>query len=140
MPWAEMARFINQTPNLDRIAQNGMRFNNCFCTNALCEPSRATILTGTYNHINEVTTIGAHLDNRQENAAKTVRADALLEFRMNYTNLVTRSFATSHRAQDSPLDFDHIRRMCTRLKSYMINPEAGRQGNLGKAPQISPAS
>ena len=87
-------------------------------------------LTGTYNHINEVTTIGAHLDNRQENAAKTVRADALLEFRMNYTNLVTRSFATSHRAQDSPLDFDHIRRMCTRLKSYMINPEAGRQGNV----------
>ena len=63
-------------------------------------------------------------------AAKTVRADALLEFRMNYTNLVTRSFATSHRAQDSPLDFDHIRRMCTRLKSYMINPEAGRQGNV----------
>ncbi len=63
-------------------------------------------------------------------AAKAVRADALLEFRMNYTNLVTRSFATSHRAQDSPLDFDHIRRMCTRLKSYMINPEAGRQGNV----------
>ena len=65
-----------------------------------------------------------------ENAAKTVRADALLEFRMNYTNLVTRSFAISHQAQDSPLDFDHIRRMCTRLKSYMINPETGRQGNV----------
>ena len=64
---------INQTPHLDRIAQDGMRFNNCFCTNALCEPSRATILTGTYNHINEVTTIGAHLDNRQENLAKILQ-------------------------------------------------------------------
>ena len=64
---------INQTPHLDRIAQDGMRFNNCFCTNALCEPSRATILTGTYNHINEVTTIGAHLDNRQENVAKILQ-------------------------------------------------------------------
>ena len=63
-------------------------------------------------------------------AAKGVRSDALLEFRMNYTNLVTRSYATSHRAQDSPLDFDHIRRMCTRLRSYMIDPEAGREGNV----------
>jgi arylsulfatase A-like enzyme len=64
---------INQTPNLDRIAQGGMRFNNCFCTNSLCEPSRATILTGTYNHVNRVTTIGAHLDNRQENIAKILQ-------------------------------------------------------------------
>ena len=64
---------INQTPNLDRIAQGGMLFNNCFCTNSLCEPSRAAILTGTYNHINEVTTIGAHIDNRQENVAKILQ-------------------------------------------------------------------
>jgi len=63
-------------------------------------------------------------------AAKAVRPDALLEFRMNYTNLVTRSFATSHRAQDAPYDFDHIRRMCTRLKSYIINPAAGKAGNV----------
>ncbi len=41
-----------QTPNIDRIAKEGMRFGNSFCTNALCAPSRATLLTGTYNHIN----------------------------------------------------------------------------------------
>ncbi len=64
---------INKTPNLDRIAHGGMRFNNCFCTNALCEPSRATILTGTYNPINDFTTIGAHLDNTQENIAKILQ-------------------------------------------------------------------
>jgi alpha-galactosidase len=63
-------------------------------------------------------------------AVKAVRPDALIEFRMNYSNLVTRSFATSHRAQDAPYDFDHIRRMCTRLKSYMINPELGESGNV----------
>jgi len=39
---------INQTPNIDRIAEDGMRFNNCFCTNSICTPSRATILTGTH--------------------------------------------------------------------------------------------
>jgi len=64
---------INTTPNLDRIANEGMRFNNCFCTNSLCEPSRAAILTGTYNHVNGVTTIGAHIDNRQENVAKVLQ-------------------------------------------------------------------
>jgi alpha-galactosidase len=61
---------------------------------------------------------------------KAVRSDALIEFRMNYSNLVTRSFATSHRAQDAPFDFDHIRRMCTRLKSYIINPDLGKTGNV----------
>lgn len=40
------------TPNIDRIAKEGMRFTNSFVTNGLCAPSRATLLTGTYNHIN----------------------------------------------------------------------------------------
>ncbi|MBT5832639.1 MAG: sulfatase-like hydrolase/transferase, partial [Candidatus Latescibacteria bacterium] len=56
---------INETPNLDRIANEGMRFNNCFCTNAICGPSRAAILTGTYNHINGMTTLGTKMDGRQ---------------------------------------------------------------------------
>ncbi len=55
---------INVTPNLDRIANEGMRFDNCFCTNSICSPSRATILTGTYNHVNGVTTLSTPLDNR----------------------------------------------------------------------------
>ncbi len=55
---------INKTPNLDRIADGGMRFDNCFCTNSICTPSRAAILTGTYNHINGVTTLATHMDNR----------------------------------------------------------------------------
>lgn len=55
---------VNRTPNLDRIAQGGMRFDNCFCTNSICSPSRATILTGTFNHVNNVTTLGSSLDNR----------------------------------------------------------------------------
>ena len=40
------------TPNIDRIANEGMRFGNAFTTNALCGPSRGTLLTGTYSHIN----------------------------------------------------------------------------------------
>src|SRR5690625_3518443 len=57
---------VNETPNLDRIAEEGMRLDNCFCTNSICAPSRATILTGTYSHVNGVMTLGDKFDNRQE--------------------------------------------------------------------------
>jgi arylsulfatase A-like enzyme len=43
---------INQTPNLDRLAAAGMRFDRCYVTNALCGPSRATLLTSKYSHLN----------------------------------------------------------------------------------------
>ena len=61
---------INRTPNLDRIADEGMRFDNYFCTNGICTPSRAAILTGTYNHINGVTTPSTHMDNRLQTYPK----------------------------------------------------------------------
>jgi arylsulfatase A-like enzyme len=45
---------VNQTPNLDRIAKEGVRFERCFAVNSICSPSRATILTGKYSHLNGV--------------------------------------------------------------------------------------
>lgn len=45
---------IIQTPNLDRIAHEGMRLQNTFVTNALCAPSRGTVLTGLYSRRNGV--------------------------------------------------------------------------------------
>jgi arylsulfatase A-like enzyme len=55
---------INRTPHLDRIAEGGMRFDNCFCTNSICTPSRAVILTGTHSHVSGVTTLNTPIDNR----------------------------------------------------------------------------
>jgi arylsulfatase A-like enzyme len=40
------------TPNIDRIAENGMRFNRCLVTNSICGPSRATVISGKYSHLN----------------------------------------------------------------------------------------
>ena len=65
---------INATPHLDRIAEGGMRFDNCFCTNSICTPSRAAILTGTYNHVNGVTTLSTHMDNRLPTFVKDLQA------------------------------------------------------------------
>jgi arylsulfatase A-like enzyme len=43
---------LNQTPNIDRLAKEGMRFNRCLVPNSICGPSRATVLTGKYSHLN----------------------------------------------------------------------------------------
>ena len=56
---------INATPGIDRLATEGMRFDACFCTNSICSPSRASILTGTYSHVNGVTTLDTPFDARQ---------------------------------------------------------------------------
>ena len=40
------------TPNIDRIANEGALLENALCTNAICGPSRASILTGKYSHVN----------------------------------------------------------------------------------------
>ena len=46
---------VNQTPHLDRLAKEGALFTSVFATNSICTPSRATILTGQYSHLNGVT-------------------------------------------------------------------------------------
>ncbi len=43
---------IAPTPNIDRLANEGVMLTNAFCTNAICGPSRAAILTGKYSHVN----------------------------------------------------------------------------------------
>ena len=45
---------LDPTPNLDKLARNGVVFDNVFCTNSICTPSRASILTGQYSHRNGV--------------------------------------------------------------------------------------
>jgi len=64
---------INQTPNMDRIADEGVRLDNCFCTNSICTPSRASILTGKYSHLNGVPTLRESMDQRQMTAPKLLQ-------------------------------------------------------------------
>src|SRR5215211_222854 len=64
---------INQTPNLDRLGREGMRLDACLCTNSICAPSRASILTGTYSHVNGVLTLDEGLDGRQTTFPQLLR-------------------------------------------------------------------
>lgn len=64
---------INKTPNIDRIAAEGIRFNHCFCTNSVCAPSRAVILTGKYSHLNGKTDNHGHFDGSQQTLPKLLR-------------------------------------------------------------------
>lgn len=45
-------RKLLDTPNIDRIAKEGMRFDRCLVPNSICGPCRACVLTGKYNHAN----------------------------------------------------------------------------------------
>ena len=64
---------INKTPNLDRLAKEGMLFNNCFCTNSICAPSRAVILTGKHSHINGVIDNRKRFDGAQQTFTKLLQ-------------------------------------------------------------------
>lgn len=66
---------VNSTPHLDRIADEGVRLDAVYCTNSICSPSRASILTGTYSHINGVSSIWTELDYRVPTFVDVLKAE-----------------------------------------------------------------
>ena len=64
---------INKTPNMDRLAAEGVRFDRFFVTNSICTPSRAVMLTGKYSHLNGVPVFNS-IDGSQPNVAKYLQA------------------------------------------------------------------
>ena len=65
---------VNTTPNIDRLAEEGMLFENCLVTNSICAPSRATVLTGKYSHLNGQTVNGPAFDGSQQTFPKILQA------------------------------------------------------------------
>ena len=64
---------VNQTPNIDRLANEGVRFQNSFVANSICTPSRATLLTGQYSHLNGVPAFN-RFDGTRDHVAKQLQA------------------------------------------------------------------
>lgn len=64
---------VNPTPNIDRLAAQGMLFRNSFCTNSICGPSRAVIQTGKHSHKNGFMSNGNSFDWDQQTFPKLLK-------------------------------------------------------------------
>jgi arylsulfatase A-like enzyme len=91
---------VNRTPRIDEIADTGVRFEHCFATNALCSPSRASILTGTYSHVNGVTTLDTPIDAAQPTFVSQLKA-------AGYRTAIVGKWHMGHGEGHDPEGFDH---------------------------------
>ena len=57
---------LNPTPNIDRLARAGMRFDRCYVGNSICCPSRATLLTGKHSHANGILANSKNFNHEQQ--------------------------------------------------------------------------
>lgn len=87
---------LNRTQNIDRLAREGVLFNRSFCTNSICAPSRAVLLTGKYSHLNGVVDNFVAFDGSQQTFPKLLQ-------RAGYA---TGLFGKWHLKSD-PTGFDH---------------------------------
>ncbi len=88
---------LNQTPNIDRLAVEGMRFDRCYVTNSICGPCRATVLTGKYSHKN-----GFYVNENSQFDGSQVTFPKLLR-REGYQTAVIGKW----HLQSDPIGFDH---------------------------------
>ena len=64
---------LNPTPTLDKLASEGIVMENTFCNNSVCSPSRASILTGQYSHINGVRSLGGKVAEENQTLPLEIR-------------------------------------------------------------------
>src|SRR5690625_91114 len=66
---------VNHTPHLDRIAAEGVRMDAVYCTNSICTPSRASLLSGSYSHVNGCPSIFSEFDYRVPTYVQALQRD-----------------------------------------------------------------
>ena len=110
---------VNPTPNIDKLASQGMLFKNSFCTNSICGPSRAVIMTGKHSHKNGFMNNGNSFDWNQQTFPKLLQ-------KAGYT---TALYGKSH-LKGTPQGFDDWKVLPGQGLYYnpdMITPEGKKQ-------------
>ena len=90
---------LDPTPNIDRLAREGVRLTNCFCTNAICVPSRATIITGKYSHTNGARTLNNGIRPANQSLAHLIKA-------AGYETAVVGKWHLKH--EPAPFDYYYV--------------------------------
>lgn len=94
---------INRTPAVDRLADEGMRFDRAFCSNSICSPARATLLTGAYSHVHGMTTLeqpGQKFDADQPTFPQMLQASG-------YQTAIVGKWHLGHGEKSDPRGFDY---------------------------------
>ena len=91
---------VIKTENIDRIAKEGARLDACCCTNSICSPSRANILSGLYSHKNGVMCLEDNFDNRQKTFAHVFHEQG-------YQTALIGKWHLGHEKENYPRGFDH---------------------------------
>ena len=108
---------VAPTPNIDRLAREGALFTNAFCTNSICSPSRACVLTGQYDHTN-----GAF-----DLSGRVAPGKQMLALQMRQAGYETAMVGKWH-LKDEPADFDYYCVLPGQGKYH--NPEFRVRGDL----------
>ena len=109
----------NETPNLDRLANEGMRFTNCCVTNSICGPSRAVIQTGKYSHLNGFLTNADRFNTAQPTFPKLLQ-------KAGYQTAVIGKWHLGNEANANSAGFDYTEILIDQGPYY--NPPMFRNG------------
>ena len=96
--YATLLKPLNPTPNIDKLSDGGMVFDNAFVTNSICTPSRACIMTGQYNHTNGVFDLDGRLPPERQTLA----------IKMREAGYQTAVIGKWHLASEPNFDFYHV--------------------------------
>jgi len=121
---------INRTPNIDRLAREGMLFRECYVTNSICGPMRAVVQTGKYSHLNGFWRNGLQFDVDQPTFPKLLQ-------RAGYQTAIIGKYHLGHRKD--PQGFDHYEILIGQGPYYnptMIRKGAGRVKHTGYTTDI----
>ena len=92
---------INETPNIDRLARDGMRFDECYVTNSICGPMRAVVLTGKYSHLNGMYRNGVEFDQDQQTFPKLLQ-------KAGYQTAIVGKYHLGHKKDPQGFDYYEI--------------------------------